>query len=226
MMEFARAYTKQGLNDVVVSFVKNKILAGEYKAGDKLLESEISTELDISRAPVREAMRQLNAEGMILFSPRKGNYVLDLEPEELLDVLDIRTVLESQVYGLLLKHNQLKEENFTYLYDNIHRMQQQEHHALAEHDMLYWLNSLDLQFHRHLWQAFRSGQRTKILEGLFYQLLIAMNRNTITLGTFQEKAQEHLRIVNALKNHDLELAVTEFSTHMNIYANALTDILV
>ena len=91
--------------------------------------------------------------------------------------------------------------------------------------MLYWLNSLDIQFHRYLWQVSGSLQRAKILEGLFHQLLIVMNRDTVTLGTFHEKAEEHLRIIEALRKRDLALILAEFRRHITVYVEALAKIL-
>ncbi|WP_156023789.1 GntR family transcriptional regulator, partial [Sporomusa ovata] len=60
-------YEKKSLSDIVVSYVKNRILSGTLKSGDKLIEADISNELNTSRAPVREAMRILNEQGIISF---------------------------------------------------------------------------------------------------------------------------------------------------------------
>jgi DNA-binding GntR family transcriptional regulator len=68
-MDIMPRYEKQSLSDMVVSYVKNRILSGTLKGGDRLIETDISNNFNISRAPVREAMRILNEQGLITFSP-------------------------------------------------------------------------------------------------------------------------------------------------------------
>lgn len=64
-------YEKKSLSDMVVLYVKNRILEGSLKSGDKLIEAEISEALHTSRAPVREAMRILNEQGFVSFCRAK-----------------------------------------------------------------------------------------------------------------------------------------------------------
>ena len=65
-------YSKANLSEIVVSYVKNKILTGELKSGDRLVETDMSEELQISRAPIREALRELHMRGILSFSPKKA----------------------------------------------------------------------------------------------------------------------------------------------------------
>lgn len=60
-------YEKKSLSDMVVLYIKNRILEGSLKSGDKLIEADISAALNTSRAPVREAMRILNEQGIVSF---------------------------------------------------------------------------------------------------------------------------------------------------------------
>lgn len=213
-------YQKHSLNEVAVMYIKNKILSGEFKSGDKLVEADISNELSISRAPVREAMRQLNVQGLIMFLPRKGNYVLEMSAEETLEVFDIRVALEEQILALIVKNQLLHEKEYTQLSYFIDSMQKQEGKYLSLHEKIYQLNYLDLSFHSHLWNISRSARRGQILENLFLQLLIAMNRNVLSLGTFSEKAVEHERILDALRRNDLEEVLNEFKIHIYSYVQA------
>lgn len=68
-----------------------------------------------------------------------------------------------------------------------------------------------------MWKASKSVRREQILEGLFYQLLIAMNKDTTTLGSFKEKAKEHLSILKALESGNVDTAVKEFRSHIEKY---------
>jgi len=220
-MDFAQNYTKHNLSELAVLYIKNKILSGEFKSGDKLVESDISNDLSISRAPVREALRELNMQGMVMFSPRKGNYVLEMSHEETMEVFDIRIAMEKRILELLVGASTLQDADFRQLDNLTAEMYALEGQQMEPHEMLYRLNHLDFSFHSYLWKASGSLRRGKILEGLFYQLLIVMNKDVITLGTFHEKAQEHTRIVQALKQNDLQRVYRELEAHFNSYIEAV-----
>lgn len=219
-MNITTNYEKYSLNEVAVMYIKNKILSGEFKSGDKLVEADISNELSISRAPVREALRQLSVQGLTMFLPRKGNYVLEMSTEETLEVFNIRVALEEQILELIIKKQMLRDQNYDQLYYFVDSMQKQEGNYLGLHEKIYQLNYLDLSFHSYLWNVSRSARRAQILENLFLQLLIVMNQNVLSLGTFHEKAEEHARILDALKKNDLDEVVKEFKIHIASYVQA------
>ncbi|HML33705.1 MULTISPECIES: GntR family transcriptional regulator [Sporomusa] len=220
-MEIMPAYEKKSLSDIVVAYVKSKILSGALKSGDKLIEADISSELNTSRAPVREAMRILNEQGIISFSPRRGNQVLELSPKEVLEVFEVRISLEIQILHVLVTQDKLQENDYQELYNLTREMKNGEGRCSNDEERVSLLNTLDLSFHRYLWNASESSRRAQILEGLFYQLLIVMNQDIVTLGTFEEKAQEHLRILNALKTKQSPLVLDEFMRHMHNYVDAM-----
>lgn len=221
-MTFAKDYIKRSLSEIAVLYIKNQILSGVFKSGDKLIETELSNDLGISRAPLREAIRQLNVEGLLVFSPRKGNHVLDMTLEETMEVFEIRTALEKQIMEILVKQQLLTDADISHLLLLVEQMLSQENEDLSPTEMLYRLNSLDLQFHSYLWNASKSFRRAEILEKLFYQLLIVMNHNTVTLGAFRDKAQEHTRIIEAFRKNDLDLVHAEFQAHISVYIDAVT----
>lgn len=214
-------YEKQSLSDIVVSYVKNRILSGVLKSGDKLIEADISSELSTSRAPVREAMRILNEQGIVSFSPRRGNQVLEMSPKEVLEVFEIRITLEIQILHQLATQSILQEKDYQELHNLTMQMQNGERQCSKDEERVFLLNTLDLSFHRYLWNASESSRRAQILEGLFYQLLIVMNQDIVSLGTFEEKAQEHLRILNALKTKQAPLVLGEFMQHIHNYVDAM-----
>ena len=210
-------YTKQSLCDIAILYVKEKILSGTLKSGDKLIESDISLELGISRAPVREALRELNVHGFITFSPRKGNSVLELTQDEILEVFEIRISLELQILRILVEQKMLSENDFAGLSALTDRMLDSEHQDIPEDERIYRLNNLDVAFHSYLWNASGSKRRAQYLEDLFYQLLIAMNKDAVSLGTFEEKAREHALITDALRSGDLEKVNMQFQNHLKEY---------
>ncbi|MFQ7236340.1 MAG: GntR family transcriptional regulator [Enterococcus hulanensis] len=210
-------YEKQSLSDRVVAHVKEQILAGTLKSGDRLIETDISTHFRISRAPVREAMRILNEQGLITFSPRKGNHVIEMNPAELMEAFEIRASLETQILRKLLREQRIKETDFQQLAKIAREMNSGEKRGVNEAEKFFLLNSLDLSFHKYLWELSGNVRRVQILEGLFYQLLIVMNEDLSSLGVLEKKAEEHLKLVEVLRENDPSAVVCAFHNHIQDY---------
>jgi len=210
-------YEKQSLSDRVVAHVKEQILAGTLKSGDRLIETDISTHFRISRAPVREAMRILNEQGLITFSPRKGNHVIEMNPAELMEAFEIRASLETQILRKLLREQRIKETDFQQLTKIAREMNSGEKRGVNEAEKFFLLNSLDLSFHKYLWELSGNVRRVQILEGLFYQLLIVMNEDLSSLGVLEKKAEEHLKLVEVLRENDPSAVVCAFHNHIQDY---------
>lgn len=82
------------LPDRVYQTLRGKILSGALKPGQRLRQEELSRELDVSRVPLREAMTRLAAESLIVLSPRRGYSVTSLRPSEILEIFELRAVVE------------------------------------------------------------------------------------------------------------------------------------
>ena len=83
------------LNKVVADAIRERILAGEFEPGERLAEEGLSAELGVSRMPVREALRLLAAEGMVILEPRRGASVSSYSPEQVQELVEVRATLES-----------------------------------------------------------------------------------------------------------------------------------
>ena len=82
------------LRDVVFNTLRQAILRGELKPGERLMEVQLANKLGVSRTPIREAIRKLELEGLVLMIPRKGAEVADITEKSLTDVLEVRKALE------------------------------------------------------------------------------------------------------------------------------------
>jgi DNA-binding GntR family transcriptional regulator len=82
------------LGDVVFEYLRDAILTGKLKPSERLMEIQLAEKLGVSRTPVREAMKKLEQENFIEMVPRKGAYVKDIHAKDMLDVLEIRALLE------------------------------------------------------------------------------------------------------------------------------------
>ena len=82
------------LGEVVFDHLREAILSGELKPGERLMEITLAEQLGVSRTPVREAIRKLQKEKFVEMVPRKGAYVANLTAKDIIDVLEIRIILE------------------------------------------------------------------------------------------------------------------------------------
>jgi len=90
--------------ETVAEYLRESIVAGEFKPGEKISNNEITARLEVSSIPIREALRILESEGLVVTKPGRGSWVSKVSRKDLEDVIEMRTVLE--MFGVdLLKKN-------------------------------------------------------------------------------------------------------------------------
>ena len=92
------------LRGKVFNKIREDILKGRYKKGDELVECTIGKELGVSRTPVREAIRQLELEGLVQLIPNKGAFVTGISPRDVMDMYRIRAKLEGLCAAMAAEH--------------------------------------------------------------------------------------------------------------------------
>ena len=90
------------LRDVVFKTLRQAILKGELEPGERLMEIQLAERLGVSRTPIREAIRKLELEGLVLMIPRKGAEVAKISESNLRDVLEVRRSLEELATATLM----------------------------------------------------------------------------------------------------------------------------
>ena len=92
--------TYQPLREAVCETLRDAIRKGILEPGERLMEVQLAEELGISRTPVREAIRKLEQEGYVIMMPRRGTYVSDISTNDVKEIFEIRSALESLATGL------------------------------------------------------------------------------------------------------------------------------
>src|ERR1700683_432960 len=128
----------------VVRVLSAGVLSGKYKPGDRLNESQVARELNISRIPVREALSQLEEQGLVQNRERRGMYVTNIGPEEMLQLSSLRIILETE--ALRLAQARMTPEILAVLDKLVGEMDSWDGTLLEA-------AALDLEFHRTLWKA-------------------------------------------------------------------------
>ena len=77
---------RDNLNSIVVEYLKEAILSGTYNEGDRIVETEVADHLGVSRAPIREAIRELEKEGIVETKPRRGSFVTKYSLEDIKEI--------------------------------------------------------------------------------------------------------------------------------------------
>ena len=145
----------------VVKMLSADILNGKYKPGDRLNESQIARELNISRIPVREALSQLQEQGLVQNRERRGMFVTNLCAEEVAQISSLRIVLEAEAVRLARLH--MTPEILARLEDLMAQME-------AWDGTLLEAAALDLEFHRVIWTATGNPYMERTLNALMVPL--------------------------------------------------------
>jgi len=154
----------------VVRMLRADILAGKYKPGDRLNESQIARELNISRIPVREALSQLQEQGLVVNRERRGMFVMDLGAEEVLQISSLRIILETE--AIKLARSRMTPEIRAQLESLMEQME-------AWNGTLLDAAALDLEFHRTIWRATGNPYLERAL-------------NTLMVPLFAHRTLEHV----------------------------------
>ena len=183
---------------------KDILLSRTYPAGSFIREEELARELSISRAPVREALKELEGQGLIRSIPRKGAVVLGFSSDDAEELYDIRFALETQIFETLVTKSLLREADYERMYALYSELLSVASGGGEKEDKVLAFSRTDLEF--HLFIAERSGRAwtIRILRGVYFQLHQAMLRHLEDEDELASSAKAHLKIIEALKKGDLE----------------------
>lgn len=204
---------KYSLRGRVFHKIRDDILNGKYKEGEELKEVTIGEELGVSRTPVREALRQLELEGLVQIIPNRGAFVTGIQAKDVEDIYMIRSKLEGLCARWACAH--ITREQMDQMEENVYLA---EFHAKKGN--LTQMAELDNQFHRILYASCDS----KMLEHLlidYHQYVYRIRKKTLsTIERATASNEEHRAIMTAIKENKPDLAEQLADQHMkNAYAN-------
>jgi DNA-binding GntR family transcriptional regulator len=139
------------LADVVTTQIRDGIIAGQLRPGEKLAEPELATLFQVSRSPVREALRRLEQEGLVVREANRSCYVWRPTIADVEEMYSLRTMLECLAAELVINH--LNEEDFAHLYDALERQRQ----LSAENKYIELLHE-DMRFHEYICRRTNHGR--------------------------------------------------------------------
>jgi DNA-binding GntR family transcriptional regulator len=202
--------------DIVVESLREAVLTGELGAGSRLIQEELAERYQTSSTPVREALRQLQAEGILEHNPYRGVQVAEVKLDEVREIYMIRAVMESFVTRMAVPF--LTTPHLEHLRDVQVRMQAQIHDGALDQ-----LRKLNYEFHFTIYEAANLPASLKIIKTLWTQF--PWNTLYDLPGRAQRSIEEHNRIIEAVENQDVKLAGQRAQEHIEYAAAALADYL-
>jgi len=205
----------------VINAIIDAIVSGKLKPGDHIVEQHIAQEMQISRAPVREAIRELAAQDILKLIPRKGAFVAPLDPKNIEGIYLLRSYLEGLAARLAVLR--LTEADLNELYLLNYQMGE----AAVKNNVNTFIN-LDLRFHDYICQHCDHSQLKRMIDGVQLQTKLFMNMSKWHLAAHSELHREmnaHQPLLEALRARNQDEAERRMREHIIMAGNLLLEYL-
>ena len=195
------------LRDVVFNTLRQAILRGELKPGERLMEIQLANKLGVSRTPIREAIRMLEQEGLAVTIPRKGAEVAKMTEKDMEDVLQIREALDELAAKIACE--QISEEQLEELVATMHEFEES-----TKTDNVKKIAEADVKFHDIIYQSTGNPKLVNMLNNLREQMYRYRLEYIKDKTTHERLVQEHNRIIDAMQLGNVKEAKAAIKLHV------------
>lgn len=206
------------LRDVVFNTLRQAILLGELKPGERLMEIQLANKLGVSRTPIREAIRKLELEGLVLMIPRKGAEVAEIKEKSLRDVLEVRKALEE--LSVELACDRITPE----LIEELEKSAEEFCRVLKSENVTEMAKA-DVNFHDVIYKAADNQRLMQLLSNLgeqMYRYRVEYLKDPAVHGKLLE---EHKEIIRCIREGKKEEAVEIVCEHIDNQVAAVSDVI-
>ncbi|MBY6188536.1 GntR family transcriptional regulator [Marinobacter hydrocarbonoclasticus] len=193
---------------VVVEVLREKILSGEIKAGEPLRQSALATELNVSRIPVREALLQLEAEGLVRFEAHKGATATELSVTQVEELFELRALIEPALLARSIPN--LTEAQLALAEDYLEQL---ESAFQAENAVNSW-SELNTLYHLSLYAGADRPHTLEVVKGLNTNSDRYIRLQLLLAGGIPRAEQEHRQLLEMCRAHDIEGATALLRGHI------------
>ena len=187
------------LRDVVFNTLRQAILKGELKPGERLMEIALAQKLGVSRTPIREAMRKLELEGLVVMIPRRGAQVANITEKDLNDVLEVRIALENMATEKAC--TRMTEEEMGKLW-----LAAKDFERMISDGNLVRLAEADVAFHEIIYRASDNKRLNQVLNNLREQMYRYRVEYLKEEETRNLLVKEHEELTRAIRARDVAKA--------------------
>ena len=214
----AELTNKPSLSDEVYTYLESKLISGQLKYGDTLNIKQLAGQLGVSSIPIRDALKRLEHEGVVVIQPRSSCYVAEPSQKDVLDAFELREVIEMQAIRSI--YRTVTEEQLSELEATVQQMQEILTHP-PESQLTQYIQ-LDSRFHNLLCEL--AGNR--FLSKFYHELYLHLNMTEIYgIGgppDIESTYEIHRSILTGLKNNSAE-AIECLQRHLEQGRKNLTE---
>ena len=188
---------RQSLPETLAQSLQERILNGEFKEGDPLIQEALAEEYEVSRMPVREALRQLEASGLVVMQTHKGAVVTSVPVDQVLELFELRALLECDVLGHAL--SRMTDEDLAGSRDVLSRLEE----AYKRGDVARW-GGLNWEYHRSLYAPSGRVQSLGLVQGINVQTdrYIRLQLQLAGAAAVADAEKEHREILRLCEGRD------------------------
>ena len=197
-----RLGNREMLPNSVSSILRQAILKGDFKPGERLVQTELAEQIGVSRMPVREALKTLELEGLVTLEPHKGAMVRSVTVEDVEEIYELRAVIESLVLKKSIPN--LNEEKLSSL--------KEMHFQMLETTDKEAYVDINRRFHYLLYSGCESTRLKGFMETISHGL--AQDTPHIIPGQIEKSNKEHKGILDAISKLNIEKAREELEYHI------------
>lgn len=202
-----RRIKRQSVPETLRESLQERILSGEIREGDWLIQDAIAEEYDVSRMPVREALRQLEACGLVVMRTHRGAIVTSIPTEQVDELFELRSLLECEVLRRALVR--MTDRDIA----EARAVLEQLDTSYSRGDIASW-GRLNWAFHRRLYEAADRVQTLNILQGINLQLERYVRLHLLLTRGLDEAAREHRELLRLCAVRDADKAVAYLREHI------------
>ena len=193
---------------LVVETLREKILSGEIKAGQPLRQAALAEELNVSRIPVREALLQLEAEGLVAFEPHKGATATELNAAQVDELFELRAMLEADLLAASLPN--ISEEMLTEATEILFKLD----NALGKENAANTWSELNSSYHNCLYSGANRPQTQDLVNTLNKNADRYIRMHLLWAGGISKAGPEHNQLLEFCKSKDIDNAVALLKQHI------------
>jgi DNA-binding GntR family transcriptional regulator len=203
--------TRQTAYEYVLGVLRRAILNGELSTGSRLVQAELAAMLDVSTTPVREALRDLATEGLVQFDPHRGAIVAELSADDVLDIYEIRMVLEPLAMRQAVPN--ISEAL-------IARLRKLHESMEADPQSFDWVDR-NRVFHMAVYETAASPRLATIIRNLQDASVMYIGASLQSQPSLRDEANhDHAAILDALEKKDADAAVEALEHHLRTSIDA------
>lgn len=189
----------------MVEYLRDEIIRGIWQPGQKLRQEELASRFEVSAIPVREALRELQAEGLVTSQPHRGAVVTQLSAEALEDIYDIRINLESMAIALAVP--KMTAKTLERLSACVKQMDNPDHDATS-------LAKLNHQFHLSIYQASERKYLCELIEIQRRRTQHYVRAHISAMNAMPQSQAQHQAILKACQEGNAEKAAKKMQEHL------------